>query len=51
MNSLEVSQGDERDKLIVKIAMSEFSDKDGNQLASLLTRETDLPLQIQSSEI
>ena len=40
---LDVSQGDEKDKLIVKVAMSQFEDQNGNHLDSLLVFESDIP--------
>ena len=39
---LDVSQGDEEDKLVVKVAMSQFEDQNGNHLDSLYVLETDI---------
>ena len=40
---LYVSQGDEKDKLIVKVAMSQFEDENGNRLDRLVVLESDIP--------
>ena len=43
-NILEVSQGDKNDKLVVKLAMDDLTDEEGNKLASLVILEADIPL-------
>ena len=40
---LDVSQGDKLDKLVVKVAMSQFEDENGNRLDNLLVLESDIP--------